>query len=167
MKTAALMSGGRNIVAYPTHPGVSQYAALIRNEFDEFKQNFARTISFGYHLSQTIEDLLQIKEEYSKDNWDGYGAKAIDNQSFNNSLLFALSMPTDIPAPEIDVVPSGQVVFIWSKGKRSVFSVIIGNRSELYHAGLYGIARVHGVEYFNDSIPETILTNISRIYSQE
>jgi hypothetical protein len=167
MKTMAFTSGGTNVISYPIHPGVSSYAALIRNELDKINQNFTETISFGDHLAQTIEGILLTKDEHSRNNWDAYGAKAINPQSFSNSLLFALSLPSEIPIPEIDAVPNGLIVFIWNKGNRSIFSVIIGNRSELYYAGLFGVSRIHGVEYFNNSVPEVILTNITKVYIQE
>lgn len=154
-----------NPVVYEGSWGVSEDAEKLRAESDEVKQSFARTISFGERLSQILEALLEARQEYSKDNWDGYGARAISEASFENALRVALSLPTDIPVPEVDVVPSGQVAFIWSQGKRQVFSMIIGNGKELSYAGLFGVTKTYGIEYFGDGIPNTILDNINRVYS--
>lgn len=165
MMTISYVVGRPNPLDFATNPGVSDDAEKIRHESDELKQSFARTISFGDRLSRTLEDLLKARHEYSEDNWDGYGARGIDKQSFENALRFALSLPSGIPAPNIDVMPSGEVAFIWSEGKRRVFSVIIGSRNELSYAGLYGVTKTYGIEYFNDGIPDTILDNINRVYS--
>lgn len=144
--------------------GVSRDAERLGEESDEIKQSFARTNSFGERLSQIIEAVLKLKEQYSEDNWDGYGAGAIDELSFKNSLRFVLSLPISVPVPELDVIPAGQVVFTWYLGKRRVFSVILGSSNELSYAGLFGAVKTYGVEYFSDGIPETILTNIDKVY---
>ncbi len=157
--------GRQNPVIYASSSGVSKYAEKLRIESDEVKQSFARTISFGDRLSQILEALIEIRQEYSKDNWDGYGAKAVSKESFENALRVALSLPMGVPIPEVDVMPSGQVAFIWSEGKRRVFSVVIGNRDDLSYAGLFGVNKTHGSEYFGDDISNTILDNINRVYS--
>lgn len=150
---------------YYRNSGVSSDAKDIRDKSDELKQKFARTISFGDKLSRILEDLIKIHKEYTKQNWNGYGAKPIDIQSYENALRFAMSLPTNIPSPEVEVIPNGKVLFTWSEGKRKLFSVIIGNMNELSYAGLYGATNTYGVEYFSDSIPETIINNIGKIYS--
>lgn len=165
MKAVSYTVGSENPVVFTMSGGVSRDAEKIREETDELKQSFARTISFGEQLSRILEALLRARQEYSKDNWDGYGAKSIDKQSFDNALRFALSIPSSIPTPDIDVVPAGQVVFTWSMGKRLLFSVIIGSRNELSYAGLYGATKVYGIEYLNDGIPDIILNNINKVYS--
>jgi hypothetical protein len=165
MTTITNRIGRENIMYFPRNFGVSLGAAKIRKESDEIKQRFARTESFGEHLSQTLEALLIAKRKYSVENWDGYGASSISEQSFQNSLRFALSLPSNIPTPDVDVIPSGQVVFNWYKGRRQLFSIIIGNRNEMSYAGLFGATKIYGVEYFNENIPEIILDNICKVYS--
>lgn len=165
MKTNSYLLERRNPMVLHRNYGVSSDAKSIREKSDESKQNFARTISFGDKLSHIIEELIRVKHEYSRENWDGYGAKSIDILSYDNALSFALSIPTNIPSPEVDVIPTGKVVFTWSEGKRKLFSVIIGNLNELSYAGLYGAISTYGVEFFSDGMPETIVKNISRVYS--
>lgn len=164
MRTVSYTISIENPVVFTRNFGVSRDAEKIQEEADELKQSFARTISFGERLSQILEALLGARQEYSEDNWDGYGAKSIDKQSFDNALRFALSLPSSIPTPDIDVIPTGQVVFTWQVRKRLLFSVIIGSRNELSYAGLYGATKVYGIEYFNDGIPDIILNNINKVY---
>ena len=164
MKTTTCPSGGQNPLVFTRNLGVSIDAEQIRQRADELKQSFAQTITFGEHISRITEALLQVKKEYADDNWDGYGAKRIDEKSFENALRFAWSLPSSIPEPETDVVPAGEVVFTWSRAKRQLFSVIVGNRNELSYAGLYGTTKTYGVEYYDEGIPDNILSNIKKVY---
>ncbi|MDD5037958.1 MAG: hypothetical protein PHN78_01380 [Dehalococcoidales bacterium] len=153
-------------LTYPTSLGMSESAHLIQRESNELQRSLTRSITFGERLSKMLECLFQVKKERSVDNWDGYGAKAIDDQSYNNAISFILSLPSNIPIPDIDVEPDGEVVFEWYEGRRQVFSVSIGARNELTYAGLYGASKAHGVEYLEDEIPSAIMNNINRVYTK-
>lgn len=153
-----------NPLVFPQNRGVSESANEIRRETEELQKDFSRSITFGEHLSKMLENLFQAKQEHSIDNWDGYGAKAIDEQSYENAIRFVLSLAPDIPTPEIGVEPDGEVVFEWYGGKRKVFSISMGSRNELTYAGLYGIITAYGVEQFYENIPDTLLDNISRVF---
>ena len=106
-----------------------------------------------------------MKTEYSNNNWDGYGGQSIDEGSFQNAMVFAMSFPHSIPLPDVDVIPTGEVVFTWSQGRRQTFSVIVGNMKELSYAGLFGARRNYGVEYLENQMPDKILENIKEVYS--
>ncbi len=153
-----------NPFVFPQNWGVSESATEIQRETEELQRNFSRSITFGEHLSEMLERLIETKQEHAVDNWDGYGAKAIDEQAYQNGIRFILSLTSDIPAPDIGVEPDGEVVFEWYGGKRKVFSISIGNRNELTYAGLYGINTTYGVEHFYGSLPDTLLDNINRVF---
>ena len=153
-----------NPLVFPQNSGVSESANEIRSETEELQKNFSRSITFGEHLSEMIERLFEARQEHAIDNWDSYGAKAIDEQSYQNAIRFILSFTPDVPAPEIGVEPDGEVVFEWYGGKRKVFSISMGSRNELTYAGLYGISKTYGVEHFYGNIPDTLLDNISRVF---
>ena len=153
-----------NPLDFPQNWGVSESANEIRRETEELQRNFSRSITFGEHLSEMMERLFEARQEHAINNWDGYGAKAIDEQSYQNAIRFILSLTPDIPAPEIGVEPDGEVVFEWYGGKRKVFSISVGGRNELTYAGLYGISRTYGVERFYGNIPDTLLDNINRVF---
>ncbi len=153
-----------NPVIFPLSWGMSESARELERETEELREYFARTITFGERLSKMIEELQQVKEESSGNNWDGYGARAIDEQAYQNAILFILSLPSGIPKPEISVDPDGEISFEWYKDRRQLFSVSIGSRKQLAYAGLYGLNKTWGVELFYDDMPNIILDNISRLY---
>ncbi len=153
-----------NPIYFPQNWGVSEGAIEIQRKTEELQRDFSRSITFGEHLSKMLENLFQVKQEHSIDNWDGYGAKAINEQSYQNAIRFVLSLAPNTPTPEIAVEPDGEVVFEWYGGKRKVFSISMGSRNELTYAGLYGVSKTYGVEYFYGNIPDTLLDNISRVF---
>ena len=166
MNILSLNIRNTNPIVFPRNWGVSESANEIQRETEELQKDFSRSITFGEHLSKMLENLFQAKQEHSIDNWDGYGAKAIDEQSCENAIRFVLSLAPDIPTPEIDVEPDGEVVFEWYEGPRQVFSISIGSRNELAYAGLFGANKIYGVEYLYDDIPEVILDNVRRVFSR-
>ncbi len=165
MKTVSYDIGRQNPVVYFGNVGVSKAAESISAKADSLTQSLARTISFGNRLSQMLEALLKVRHEYSKNDWDGYGGQSIDEESLENAMRFAMSLPSSTSLPDVDVIPTGQVVFTWSQGRRQTFSVIVGNMKDLSYAGLFGATKTYGVEYLEDRIPDTILKNIQEVYS--
>ena len=155
-----------NPIAFNKNVGVSDSASEIWRDTENIRNYFAGSVTFGEHLAKVLENLLKAKEEHSADNWDGYNAKAISNESYNNAFNFALSLPSNVPIPEVYVDTDGEVTFEWYKGRRQVFSISLGSNNELAYAGLYGASKTYGVEPFYDDMPERLLDNINRLYSE-
>jgi len=166
MSMLSLTYSKRSAIFFPDPRGVSDSANALQGQSEELQRHFAQSITFGEHLCEMLENLLKAKEEYSVDNWDGYGAKAIDEFSYEKAVRFALSLPSIIPTPEIHVDPDGEVRFEWYEGPRRVFSVSIANNYELSYAGLFGANKTYGIEQFHDDIPDAILDNIERVFSK-
>jgi hypothetical protein len=156
----------RNPIVFRQSSGWSESANAVLDLFDELQPDFDRTITFGDYYAKMLENLLKVKAEHSIDNWDGYDAKAINDDSYKNAWQFALSLPPNLPIPEIYVEPDGEVTFEWYEDKREVFSISIGRENKLAYAGLYGANKTYGVEDFYDDIPDVILSNIYRLHTK-
>lgn len=154
----------RNPIVFSQSSGMSKSANAVLDLSYELQTDFARDITFGDYYAKMLENLLEVKAEHSVDNWDGYDAKAINDDSYKNAWQFALSLPPNLPTPEIYVEPDGEVVFEWYEDKRKVFSISIGPKNRFSYAGLYGANNTYGVEYFYDDVPDVILNNIYRLY---
>ena len=101
----------------------------------------------------------------NEDNWDGYGADPINDDSYEDSLEFMIRFPDNIPIPEISVDPDGMVSFEWWESKRSVYSISFEKTREIAYAGLFGDEKIHGKDNFRTGIPESVLNNILRVFS--
>ena len=68
------------------------------------------------------------------------------------------------PMPQILAEPSSEIGLEWYKGKRLVFAISFSGRNMITYAGIFGINKIHGTEYFSDSIPSNVIENIRRLY---
>lgn len=161
MNAACITISYNNPFFPPTGRGVSETAGKLV----EIEENILRDCSHSVILDKDtlLQEINEVFEECSVDNWDGYDAKAIDYDSFIEAIRFARSLPTTIPLPETAVDTDGEVSFEWYKGPRRVFTISIGSRNEIIYAGLFGFNKVNGTEYFYDEIPKTILDNLDRL----
>jgi len=155
-----------NPITFSSHTGVSPSALIVQDMLDRVRREFiSSNISFGDHLAVILEELLKLKDETSVINWDGYGAVALNNESFQVSEKFALSLPFDTPIPNVYAMATGEVVFEWYRGKRQLFSVMVGGDSTLSYAGLFGTDTDFGTVHFDEKIPLILISNIQRVYS--
>lgn len=149
-------------------------------------ENFVQPTSYGMNLeAQTVKKfvskiqkdrrqhrlyretewaLCEVAKECREDDWDGYGAKGINQKSFAESLRLLDLLPSNTPTPEVSVEPDGMVAFEWYKRPRWIFSVSFGTNNTLIYAGLFGKSKTHGTEYFGAEMPQIILGNIRRVY---
>jgi hypothetical protein len=75
------------------------------------------------------------------------------------------SLPlTSFPIPEVVPEPSGEIGLEWYREERQVFVASVSGRNEIVYAGLLGVNKSHGTEYFGDSLPSIILGNLKRLY---
>jgi len=144
--------------------GVSDDAKTIQEYFAEIAYDFVRSIVLGEKNVQITQALMNIFEECAHPNWDGYGAKPIDKESYLESLRFIQYLPKALPSPEVTIEPDGEIAFEWFNSKRTVFSVSIGRNGELTYAGLFGYNKAYGTEFFGDELPKTILEGIQRVF---
>ncbi len=78
-------------------------------------------------------------------------------------LLESLPL-TFFPIPEVIPEPNGEIGLEWYREKRNVFVASVSGRNEIVYAGLLGVNKLHGTEYFGDSLPSIILENLKRLY---
>ncbi|MCX5999394.1 MAG: hypothetical protein NTU41_07330 [Chloroflexi bacterium] len=147
---------------FPSNLGVSEGAEAIQSQFRDVQDGFAQSVTIGGHYQETLESLAEAFRSCAADDWDGYGAKAIDPLSCRKAIDFSRLLPMSVPVPEISIDTDGEVRFEWYRGPRRVFSVAVGSGGELAYAGLFGASTTHGTEHFDDELPDAVLDNIYR-----
>ena len=109
-----------------------------------------------------LKQLIKTSHDYSKEDWDSYGAFPVSKKSIANSADFIMSMPDNIPAPEISVEPDGLVCFDWAKSKSSRFSISIGEKNSIYYAWINcGNRGYNTVCWDKENIPQEIISNLN------
>jgi len=163
MTTACIPLQYNNTFFVPRDRGVSDVARALNSFVKEMLEDCSQSVSIS--ANKSLQELYDLLEECVSENWDGYGAQPIDPNSFNEAERFILSLPTTVRAPEVDVDPDGEISLEWYLEPRKVFSVSIGKRNEITYAGLYGLNKTYGREYFDDEIPKAVFDNIDRLFS--
>ena len=132
--------------------------------FDDIVKELRKSITLGRKTDvlQSLEDLF---EECSEEGWDGNEASPITEDAYLEARRLIDNLPINLRMPEVVPEPSGEIGLEWSRGKDRVFVVSLSGRNEIVYAGLFGINKVHGIEYFGDAVPSTILENLRRLYA--
>lgn len=122
------------------------------------------SVTIGRPLEAAIESLLEVYEESSKADWDGYGASPVTEDAFHEARKLIQLLPSSVPVPEILAEPTGEIGLEWYRGRHLTFVVSCGGGNILTYAGIFGINKIHGTEYFGGSLPSIIVQNLRRLY---
>ena len=143
--------------------GITEDADRWREQDQDIRKNMSRATSLNAHEFE--QDLFELFEEHSTDNWDGYGAKPVTTASFLSAINFWRMLPITIPRPELAVDPDGAIVFEWYRGARKILSIAVERDNRVTYAGLFGPSKVSGTEYYDQDLPETVFLQIQRVLS--
>ena len=147
----------------PTDRGVSDDVQALNLFVEEMLEDCSQSVIIS--TNESLQELYYLWDECSSENWDGYGAQPVNPDSFIEAERFIRALPTTIREPEVAVDPDGEISLEWYFEPRKVFSVSIGKRNEITYAGLYGLNKTYGREYFDDEIPKAIFDNLDRLFS--
>jgi len=114
-----------------------------------------------------LNELFQIYQECSVNNWDGYDAQPISNEAYLEAEKLIRLLPPNIKKPEFIPEPTGEIAFEWYQGKRFIFVISVGGNNLITYAGLFGnTSKIHGTEYFGAKLPNIIIDNIKRLFER-
>lgn len=125
----------------------------------------SESITFGRPLDDALISLLEVYRACSQADWDGYGAAAISEDAYEEAVKIINLLPSSISMPEITAEPTGEIGFEWHKSKGQVFVISVRGRHRLNYAGIFSGNKVHGSEYFEDTLPLAIIQRLRRLYS--
>ena len=111
-----------------------------------------------------ITKILSLANECADENWDGYGACAIDPHAVLVAGNFVRALPEGVALPEFAPEPDGAISLDWIHMRNRFFSMSVGGDNRLAFTWLDGTNRGRGVESFDDrTIPVRILDGINMI----
>jgi len=124
----------------------SRATSVAQSEFGEWTRHyeFARS---SWTLSEAerklFDELRQIAREASDENWDGFDAVAISEQTIDNAAAFIMAFPSNLCKPELGASPSGEVSFDWAQSSSRVVSAAISHDGEISYAWVNGNEHGH------------------------
>ena len=114
-----------------------------------------------------LNELFQVYQECSEENWDGYDAQPISQEVYLEAGKLIRLLPSHIKKPEIMPEPTGEIALEWYLGKRFTFVISVGGNNLITYAGLFGsTSKTHGTEYFGDKLSSIIVNNIQRLFAR-
>ena len=144
--------------------GFGDEVGKLKEFLKDIVRRFGETETLG-QSDKAIRSLDKEFDECSVEGWDGYDALPITKSTYNEAKRLIESLPlTTFPIPEVVPEPSGEIGLEWYREERQVFVASVSGRNEIVHAGLLGVNKLHGTEYFGDSLPSVILENLKRLY---
>jgi len=119
-----------------------------------------------YDLSyEIINDIREVYYEASKEDWDGYDAEPISEETLIEAKKFARMLPPSLPLPEIVPEPDGSIGFEWYRQKGYVFVVSVAGNNVITYAGLFGKNReIHGKDEFDSAVPKIIINLVKQLF---
>ncbi len=80
----------------------------------------------------------EVPRKYGIDGWNGYGAKAVMQESVRQAEAFVKVMPFELNDPAVRVVPSGFVSFSWRFSKGRLCTVVFDTDGKYHCASIIG-----------------------------
>lgn len=158
----SITRGGPFLLRAPSQ-GVSADATEIEGIVDRTRVRFQESIAIGQAALEAIEALAVASREAAAPNWDGHRGLPINQEAITHSLVFLQALPTTVPAPNISVDPDGEVDLLWHVSPTRTLSISVGPGGRLTYSALIGDAESFGTEWLSDEIPESVLSNLSRV----
>jgi hypothetical protein len=137
--------------------------AVLRIEEQGWRESAGQTMEGR----EVLNELLDMYSRTQHVGWDGYGAKAISEATFNRAYAFLRSLPVTLPRPEVVPEPTGTIAFEWQRAPNVVFSVSIQDGYPVAYAGLFGLSKTFGTEWFISEFPRSLLQHIGRVFPEE
>jgi hypothetical protein len=120
------------------------------------------SISSTSRTEKIDNTIAEIAAQYSVQNWDGYGAKAVSFGTLERAREFLLTLPFALPLPDVFAEVTGEIAFEWRTRHSSILVVSIADTGRLVFAGRFGSATTNGVDFFSEGIPSPVLAGIRR-----
>ncbi len=164
MSTAVQCIDCPSVYAIQSSVGFSDTFKKLEKYFTNQIREIHEPLTIGRPLEEAVKFLVEMYKECSEENWDGYNALPITANAFEEARNIIKLLPTSVPMPEILAEPSGEIGFEWRKGTRLVFVLSVGGKHKINYAGIFGSNKLHGSEYFGESLPSVIIQNLRRLY---
>lgn len=136
--------------------GFSEAAKYVDERSLEGWKRLKKSEAVGFG-SMVFDELIDVWDECSQDNWDGQRAASVPWDAYNYTKRFLEALPLGTPVPSVGAEADGDLTLEWYRNPRQLLSVSISADGELHYAATIGRNRHGGTIVFLDEVPETIL----------
>ena len=120
----------------------------------------------GYYQSTGVGPVsVKLEAFINAEAIDTFQLAAISEATYQEAAKFIRLLPVIFSIPEIVPEPNGQIGFEWHVRPDHMFVVAVGGTQLLTFAGLFGgESSSHGTDPFTDSLPESVVTHLQRLF---
>ena len=76
--------------------------------------------------------LASLPSNYSRENWNGYGEKPLNESSYRHAMEFACSLPLSCRNADVGIDADGEVTFEWYRSKDCQCSLTFAESGSVY-----------------------------------
>lgn len=143
---------------------VSREAEVSRAAAARALDDVERSQSLFGSKAAAIAEIWTITNECASEDWDGYGALAVDRACANRAVALIRALPLDLPMPEIGAEPDGCIALEWWVSRGRLVTLSSSAAGALPYAWLDGPERGHAIAEFDDGhFPVRVATEIRRL----
>lgn len=147
---------------------VSREAAAVRRNASSLVERTEQSVALFGPKAIALSELSQLATECCVEDWDGYGALALDARALRLAQEIIRSLPEELPIPSFSIEPDGCVSLDWMPSRNRTFTLSAGKTDRLPYAWIDGTDRGHAVARLADGqLPSRIVQEIRRICSND
>jgi hypothetical protein len=139
---------------------MSQYATIIDQVAQKSRDAFRDSILGPL---ESIEELYEVWHACRTPGWDGYGALAVEQETYHAAYTLVESLPLGFLRPTFGAEPDGQLTLEWRKSPSRVLSVSVDPDGFLHYAGVFGAGKKYGTLTFFSVAPPELLQLVRKL----
>lgn len=155
--------GGTGLMTRSRSTGSSQSARRLSELREEIRKHLSTSLAVRHRTESALSELNEVRVEADSTGWDGYGAKPVGFESYQQARRFLEALPTTAPPPEVSADPDGEISLDWTFGPRKALTLSIGANGRCSYAWMRGKSASHGTEWFDDEVPTNILGALAQL----
>jgi len=141
--------------------GFGEAALTVERAAREHRQRLRESAALGNQPA--LEELGEVASECGEVNWDGYGARPVEQETLRATYSLLDSLPFGFPLPSISAHPDGQLTLEWYRSPTRNFSISVDPDGWIHYAGLFGAGKHFGTVPSLGGIPGRILRLASEV----
>jgi hypothetical protein len=142
---------------------LSQDALILSKTIEDLNDYLRESITQRNPKDMLFEKIYNVYISALYKNWDGYGGRAITQDTYKEALKLASFLPSFIQNPDIDAESDGCLAFEWYKDRNNNFSLTVYGQQKIIFNGFLGADVLSGNCLLLNYLPEEIENYLIRL----
>ncbi len=135
---------------------VQKLISIVAHSNESAQSLAGHEVEFQARLRAALDALVTDEDQYP-----------VTTAAVCIASRFVRVLPANLPLPEVAIDPDGAISLDWILSRTRVFSVSVDDSGRLAYAWMSGSDRGHGVVRFENSIPTSLLAQITELIDDD